>query len=51
MDTEQRVSDLLRTTVTNSVEFYMHVANHIEYLENKLATYQEKFGDLEDVQE
>lgn len=51
MNEESKISDLLRTTITNSVDFYMQIANHIEYLENKLAKYQEKFGELEDVQE
>lgn len=50
---ENQISELLRITVTNSVEFYMQVANHIEFLENTLAKYKEKFGELdnEDVQE
>lgn len=48
MTTEQKISDLLRITVENSVTFYMQLADHIDGLENQVRELKLRIAELED---
>lgn len=43
----QKISEMLRITANNSVEFYKQVADHIDYLENTVVDLQQKITQYE----
>lgn len=48
-ETLQKVSELLRITANNSIEFYKQVADHIDYLENTVIDLQQKLSQYEEL--
>lgn len=46
IETPQTVSEMVRTTVTNSSTFFDKVADHIESLEKTIADLQQKNAEL-----
>ena len=47
----QKVSDMLRMTADNSINFYQQVADHIDKLENTIQLLNEKLAQYEELDE